>query len=312
MRHLAFLRVYQPLEKLPERIQDLARDAASRSSADIEAEAAERLNRRLRPESDSTFPNSSEPPIVRFREWTDHKGREHQFFHVEYLARPAFESTSMRRKYYDDALYARWVPQQQLDTLEKISELQADAGLISRPVSTFFMDLWSVPLHWIAAFGGLEEADHVHRVTEDTVDGTTVVRRLRDTNSAMSRLAELMMLTQYYGPDGSKHPYARSLQALHGWIRHFQQGDKVVGLVELDYGALTRYAWPDAAGKLLEEGHAVLNRVYRLEEEVEMEDPEHFPGLPPAMLEQAAEIMQTKYEAALDVWERIRHYEHAN
>lgn len=137
MRHLAFLRVYQPLEKLPERIQDLARDAASRSSADIEAEAAERLNRRLRPESDSTFPNSSEPPIVRFREWTDHKGREHQFFHVEYLARPAFESTSMRRKYYDDALYARWVPQQQLDTLEKISELQADAGLISRPVSTF-------------------------------------------------------------------------------------------------------------------------------------------------------------------------------
>lgn len=312
MRHLAFLRVYQPLEKLPERIQDLARDAAKRSSADIEAEAAERLYRRLRPESESTFPNSSEPPIVRFREWTDHKGREHQFFHVEYLTRPAFESTSMRRKYYDDTLYARWVPQQQLDTLEKISELQADAGLVSRPVSTFFMDLWSVPLHWLAAFGGLEEADHVHRVTEDIVDGTTVVRRLRDTNSAMSRLSELMMLTQYYGPDGSKHPYARSLQALHGWIRHFQQGDKVVGLVELDYGALTRYAWPDAAGKLLEEGHAVLNRVYRLEEEVEMEDPEHFPGLPPAMLEQAAEIMQTKYEAALDVWERIRHYEHAN
>ena len=51
MRHLAFLRIYQPLEKLPERVQHLAQEATKLSRADIEAEAAERLNRRLRPES---------------------------------------------------------------------------------------------------------------------------------------------------------------------------------------------------------------------------------------------------------------------
>lgn len=141
MRHLVFLRIYQPLEKLPERIQNLAQDATKLSRADIEAEAAERLNRRLRPESDSTFPNTWDPPIVRVLEMTDPFGKVRQFFHVEYLARAAFESTTIRRKYYDDELSQHLLPQQQLDTFEKISEFQANAGLISRPILQLLHEL---------------------------------------------------------------------------------------------------------------------------------------------------------------------------
>src|SRR5699024_2195063 len=157
MRHLAFLRIYQPLEKLPARIQDLAQAAAKLARADIEAEAAERLNRRLRPDSASTFPSASDPPIVRVLEMTDPFGRAQQFFHVDYLARAAFEATTIRRKFYDDELYTRLVPQQQLYTFEQSSELQADAGLISRPVAPLFMDLWTVPPQWLAIFGGPDE-----------------------------------------------------------------------------------------------------------------------------------------------------------
>lgn len=312
MRHLAFLRCYQPLEKLPERIQGLAQEAAKLSPADIEAEAAERLNRRLRPDAASAFPNSSEPPIIRVRERTDRHGQTQPFFHVEYLARATFESQTMRRKYFDDALYSHWVSQEQLDTFEKIAELQADAGLIRRPISGFYMSLWTVPPHWLALFGGQDELYDTHTVTESVVGGTTVVRRLRDTNSVMSRLGRLIILTQHYGPDGPKHQYARSLQNLQAWIGNFHHVRDVVGLVELDYGALSKYAWPDTAGKLLEEGHDVLQRIFELEEEVEMEDPENYDGLPPAMLEKAAEVMRTKYQGAVDIWDRIRRYEHAN
>ena len=312
MRHLAFLRIYQPLEKLPERIQHLAQEATKLSRADIEAEAAERLNRRLRPEADSTFPAASDPPIVRVLEMTDPLGQTQQFFHVEYLARAAFESTTIRRKYFNDQLYDHLVPQHQLDTFEKISELQADAGLVSRPISNFFMELWSVPPQWLAMFGGPDEPQGINTITEDVVAGTTVIRRIRETNSIMSRLGHLMILMHHYGPEGPKHPYSKNLHAMQNWIRNFHRLGSVEGLVELDYGALSKYAWPDTAGRFLEEGHDVLQRIYRLEDEMEMEDPENYTGLPPAMLEQAADIMRRKYQAALEVWDSIQRYEYAN
>src|SRR5699024_5735995 len=119
MRHMTFLRIYQALEKLPERVQHLAEAAAKLSRADIEAEATEGLHLRLRRVADSTTPSSAEPPIIRTQELTDPRGVVRKYFHVEYLARPAFESTTMYRKYYDDTLYQRLVPEHKLDTLEK-------------------------------------------------------------------------------------------------------------------------------------------------------------------------------------------------
>src|SRR5699024_8276230 len=167
-------------------------------------------------------------------------------------------STTIRRKFYDDELYKRLVPQAPPGTLRKIPELQADAGLISRPVSTFFMYLWTVPPQWLAMFGGPDGPHGINTVTEDTVDGSTVIRRIRETNSIMSRLGQLTILLHHYGPDGPKHPYNKNLHAMQSWIRNFHRVGSVEGLVELDYGALSKYAWPDTAGALLEEGHDVL------------------------------------------------------
>src|SRR5690606_25780145 len=99
-----------PLERLPERLHQLARNAANLSRADIEAEAAERLNRRLRPDAFSLAPRSSDPPIIRVLEAVDLYGETRQYFHVNYLERAAFESQYMRRRYYDDGLYNRLVP----------------------------------------------------------------------------------------------------------------------------------------------------------------------------------------------------------
>ena len=318
MRHMAFLRVYVPLEKLHERLHQLARNAAKLSRADIEAEAAERLNQRLQPDSFSLAPRSSDPPIIRVLEAVDLAGKTRQYFHVNYLERAAFESQYMRRKYFDDELYNRLVPPKTLDTLEKISEIQADAGLISRPVPNMRMELWQVPLVWLAAFTGDPEDYDYQSTTESIVDGTRVVRRVRDFYVAFHQISWVYRYFDTYGPEPQKHPYRKALVKLDSWMASYNIRRPFEGLLELDYGALTQYAWPDEAGKLLAEGHAAIEEVSQLEDDLENEfleindDYGIFPGVPPAMLKRAADTMQAKYQAAARIWERISRYEHAN
>ena len=318
MRHMAFLRVYVPLEKLHERLHQLARNAAKLSRADIEAEAAERLNRRLRPDSFSLAPRSSDPPIIRVLEAMDLSGETRQYFHVNYLERAAFESQFMRRRYYDEELYNRLVPLKTLHTLEKISELQADAGLISRPIPNMRMELWHVPLVWLAAFTGDPEHSDYQSTTESIVDGTRVVRRVRDFSAAFQQISWVYRYFDTYGPNPLNHPYRKALAKMNSWMSSYEIRRPFEGLLELDYGALTRYAWPDTAGQLLAEGHAAFEQVSQLEEDLENEfldihdEYAVFPGLPPAMLKRAADTMQAKYLAAAKVWERIGRYEHAN
>lgn len=314
MRHLTFLRVYLPLEQLSPRIHGLARAATKLSRADIEAEAAERLNRRLRPDAFRLAPSDTDPPIIRVIEAPDPGGTLHQLFHVEYLTRASFESVHMRRKYYDDTLYERLVPQRTLDTLEKISELQADAGLISRPVPSFQMKLWDVSLAWLAAFGGTTRKHETDLVTESVVGGTTVIRRVRSLEAAINRLNWAHTRLAFYGPDGQDHPYTREMGLLQHWLnRHRNRNQQPVeGLIELDYGALSRYAWPDTAGTILERGFTVLDRAYQQDEEIKDDDDTFLPGLPPAMLDHAAETMRAHYHKAVQIWDRIQRYEHAN
>ncbi len=318
MRHMAFLRIYVPLEKLHERLHQLARNAAKLSRADVEAEAAERLNRRLRPDSFSVAPRSSEPPIIRVLEAADLSGQTRQYYHVNYLERAAFESQFMRRKYFDDALYHRLVPQKTLHTLEKISELQADAGLISRPIPNMRMELWNVPLVWLAAFTGDPDYYDYQSTTESIVDGTPVVRRVRDFYIAFQQISWVHRYFDHYGPDPLNHPYRNAIVNLHSWLSSYQIRRPFEGLIELDYGALTKYAWPDTAGKLLAQGHAAIEEISQLEDDMETQFYEEageydaFPGVPPAMLNQAADTMQAKYQAAVKVWEHISRYEHAN
>lgn len=313
MRHLTFLRVYVPLEQLPARIQGLARAATKLSRADIEAEAAERLNRRLRPDAFRLAPSDTDPPIIRFIEAQDPGGNPHQLFHVEYLTRAAFESVAMRRKYYDDTLYERLVPPKTVETLEKIAELQADAGLISRPLPNFYMQLWNVSLAWLAAFTGTVPSYLTDVVEELVVDGTPVVRRVRDLDAAVTQLSRVHRLMAFYGPDGQDHPYRRSVDHVQNWLNRWRsRGSPIEGLVELDYGALSRYAWPDTAGKVLERGHKVLERISKQDDEIQDDDDSFLPGLPPAMLNQAAEIMRKHYQEAVAIWERIQRYEYAN
>src|SRR5699024_3828864 len=149
----------------------------------IEAEAAERLNRRLRPDADSTIPSSAEPPIIRTQELTDPRGVVGKYVHVEYLARPAFESTTMYRKSYDDTLYQRLVTEHKLNTSDNISKQKAEAGLISQPVSTLLMQVLAVPLQWLAIYGGPEEPGETNTVNQSVVDGTNVIRRIRNLHS---------------------------------------------------------------------------------------------------------------------------------
>lgn len=312
MRHLTFLRVYLPLDQLPRRIHGLARAATNLSRADIEAEAATCLNRRLRPDAFRLAPSDYDPPIIRVIETQDPGGTTQQLFHIEYLARAAFESADMRRRYFNDDLYQRLVPQRTLDTLEKISELQADAGLISRPVPTFQMKLWNVSLAWLAAFGGRTPSHQTDTVTEMIIDGTPVVHRVRDLEAAITRLNWVQTRLAFYGPDGQDHPYTRKVAHLLQWLNQHRNRNPVAGLIELDYGALSRYAWPDIAGSALERGHAVLDRVYAEDEALEEDDESFLPGLPPAMLNQAAETMRAHYQQAVEIWQRIQRYENAN
>ena len=313
MRHLTFLRVYLPLEQLPTRVHDLARAATKLSRADIEAEAAERLDRRLRPDSVCLAPLDAEPPIIRTYEVLDPGGNPHHLFHVEYLARAAFESAQMRRKYYDDELYERLVPKRSLQTLQKVSELQAEAKLISRPLPTFQMQLWNISLAWLVAFGGEPPAHYFDIVNEMVIHGTPVVHRVRDLDAAIGRLSWVHGRLAFYGPDGQSHPLTRAVGQLQSWLnRHRNRKHPMPGLVELDYGALSRYAWPDTSGAILERGFQILDRAWKQDEEIEDDEDTFLPGLPPAMLNHAAEAMRDHYQRAVEVWDRIQRYECAN
>lgn len=312
MRHLTFLRVYSPLEQLSPRIHGLARAATKLSRADIEAEAAERLNRRLRPDAFRLAPSDTDPPIIRVMEAQDGGGKTHQLFHVEYLTRATYESVVMRRKYYDDTLYERLVPPNVVETLKKIAELQADAGLISRPVPNFSMQLWGVSLAWLAAFSGTVPAHQTNVVDQMVIGGTPVVRRARDLKAAITQLSRVHRLLTFYGPDGSNHPYTHAVGHLLHWLNRHGNRNPVQGLVELDYSALSRYAWPDNAGEALERGHKILEKASQQDEEIQDDDGSFLPGLPPAMLNHAAETMRKHYQEAVDIWERIQRYEYAN
>ena len=312
MRHMTFLRVYQPLNKLPEKVRGLAREATKLSRADIEAEAAERLNHRLRPDTFSTVPSSSLPPIIRVLEGTDYRGKRHQFFHVNYLARATFSSIPMRREYFHDDLYNRLVTTDTLDRLEKISELQADEGFVSRSLPTFNMDVWRVPLQWLTAFSGATRENEIHTTTESIVGGTKIVRRVRDIQAVVSQLRWVHQLLVRYGPEGSNSLYARQIAGLYQWLAAFGPNQFYQGLVELDYGALSKYFWPDEVGKTLEIGHEVLERLIDIAIELEGVTIDEFPGFPPAMLKKAANIMHRQYNEATKLMEHITRHEHAN
>lgn len=312
MRHMTFLRVYLPLDRLPARVHDLALEAAKLSRADIEAEAAERLNHRLRPDTFSIAPSSSAPPIIRVLEATDYKGTTHQYFHFNYLARATFDSITMRRKYFHDDLYNRLVSVETLDRLEKISEIQADAGFVSRIVPSFNMDVWQVPLQWLTAFGGEPHENETNTTTENIVGGTKVVRRVRDLHSAAFELRWVQQLLASYGPEGRNSLYARQLAGLQRWFEAFDVDRSYQAMVELDYGALTKYAWPDEVGKALEDGHDILERIFDINLELEEVPIDVNPGFPPAMLKQAADIMRRQYNVAVNLMESISRYEHAN
>lgn len=309
---MTFLRVYLPLDRLPVRLHDVALKAAKRSRAEIETEAAERLNHRLRPATFSTGPSSAQPPIVRMLEATDYQGTTHQYFHFNYLARATLESASLRRSYFPDELYNHLVTTETLDTLEKVSEIQAEAGFVSRRVPTFNMDVWKVPVQWLTAFGGEPDEHETNTTTETTEGGTKVVRRVRSLYAAAARLGWVHQLLAFYGPEGRNSLYARQIAGLQRWFSSFETNQSYGALLELDYGSLTQYAWPDHVGQTLEDGHDILEQLLDIYHDLQDLPMDVFPGFPPAMLTQAADIMQRQYHVAVELMEGIARYEHAN
>src|SRR5699024_9645932 len=103
-----------------------------------------------------------------------------------------------------------------------------------------------------------------------------------------------------YVPNPQNHPYRNAIVKMHSWLSSYQIRRPFEGLIELDYGALTQYAWPDTAGRLLAEGHTAIEEISQLEDDMETEfyedagEYDAFGGVPPAMLERAADTMQAK------------------
>src|SRR5699024_11910223 len=107
--------------------------------------------------------------------------------------------------------YDLLVPTRSVETLATMADRMADAGLISRPVPNFYMQLWNVALAWLAAFEGTVHEYHTDRVTKMVIDGTPVIHRVRDLEAAISSLSHIHMPLTFYAPPRTEHPDATSV-----------------------------------------------------------------------------------------------------
>lgn len=273
MDAIAHLRVFEPAEAFPAALGPVLADAAGRDRAEVEAEADRRTLARITRRGVDPFPHPEEPDLVRAITHPDGRAR----FCPDQLARRAAYSAASLERLLEPEEFAALVPEEArrrhaaaLDASpdpsvasgtasagpatdgtgeqgpgsagaeeDRSTRRPADDGRpeFARPGSAIRTrsSLWGVPHSWLLLF----DPDEDLAPAPETPAGRPFrARRTVGLLDALIRCGRAARILRDHAPDADLNG---ELTELSGWLELF--GPDAV--VELDYGRLTPFVWPD-------------------------------------------------------------------
>lgn len=272
MEYQAELRVYEPLSRFDDRLATHVATAQPRDRDAVEALSAQRADARNYDRTLNPFPRPHLPELVRVLRFSvpaqdraddsptqvggPHDGAaagHSEFFCPEELAlRSEMAATRLERDLQDDHLYWMMVPERARE--QNVARLITGDGPVrlpkdhnERPVHTRAA-VWGIPLAWFTLFG-----DDAHSRTESeltTADpdqvvtgthphtGSFTARRITPLTLAQERARRAATTVSLHAPDWE---VLEDLTGLVTWLGSFHPD----AYLELDYGGLARFVWPD-------------------------------------------------------------------
>lgn len=253
MDAIAHLRIFEPAEAFPAALGPVLADAAGRDRADVEAEADRRTLARVTRRRVDPFPHPEEPDLVRALTLPDGRVR----FCPDQLARRAAYSAASLERLLEPEEFAALIPEdarrRHAAALDSSPDPSVASGTVSadsategtgdprpeyaRPGSAIRTrsSLWGVPHSWLLLF----DPDEDLAPAPETPDARPFrARRTVGLLDALVRCGRAARILRDHAPDADLNG---ELTELSGWLELF--GPDAV--VELDYGRLTPYVWPD-------------------------------------------------------------------
>ncbi|MGO1182231.1 MAG: hypothetical protein ACTHZ5_03800 [Micrococcaceae bacterium] len=272
MEFQAELRVYEPLSRFDDRLATHIARATPRDRDAVEAASAQRAEARNYARELNPFPRPDLPELVRVLRFKvpaedrpdtgptqvggPHDGAvagHSEFFCPEELAlRSEMAATKLERDLMDDHLYWMMVPERTREKnvarlLTGDSPVRLPKDHNRRPVHTRAA-VWGIPLAWFVLFGddarARTEAQLTTELSDQVVTGTHphtgsfIARRITRLTLAQERARRAAATVSLHAPDWE---VLEDLTGLVTWLESFHPD----AYLELDYGGLARFVWPD-------------------------------------------------------------------
>lgn len=256
MDAVSHLRVFEPAEAFPAALGPVLADAAGRDRAEVEAEADRRTLARVTRRQVDPFPHPEEPDLVRALTAPDGRAR----FCPDQLARRAAYSAASLERLLEPEEFAALLPEEARRRHAAALDASPDPSVASdteaagsaaegagrdgrdgrpeyaRPGTAIRTrsSLWGVPHSWLLLF----DPDEDLAAVAPAADRPARARRAVGLLDALVRCGRASRILRDHAPDADLNG---ELTELSGWLDLF--GPDAV--VELDYGRLTPYVWPD-------------------------------------------------------------------
>lgn len=234
MDAIAHLRVFEPAEAFPAALGPALADAAGRDRAAVEAEADRRTLARITRRRVDPFPHPEEPDLIRATTAPDGRTR----FCPDQLARRAAYSAASLERLLEPERFSALVPEpaRRRHTAALDAAPRPGGGSGGEPIRTR-SSLWGVPHSWLLLLDP-EEEPAAAPAAEDSEGRPFRARRTTGLLEALIRCGRAARILRDHAPDTE---LLGELTELSGWLELF--GSEAV--VELDYGRLTGFVWPD-------------------------------------------------------------------
>ena len=269
MDAIAHLRVFEPADAFPAALGPALADAAGRDRAELDAEADRRTLARVTRRRVDPFPHPEEPDLIRALTHPDGRVR----FCPDQLARRAAYSAASLEHLLEPEEFAALIPAEARRRHTAALDASPDLSVASDPSATDTTgvdgpaeggagsegtatdddhdarpafarpgsairtrsSLWGVPHSWLLLFDPDED---LAPAPEPQEGRPFPARRTVGLLDALIRCGRAARILRDHAPDADLNG---ELTELSGWLELF--GPDAV--LELDYGRLTPYVWPD-------------------------------------------------------------------
>ncbi|MBB4736387.1 hypothetical protein HDA30_001895 [Micrococcus cohnii] len=226
---VAHLRVFEPADAFGERLQTRLAWAAALKRDDLDRQADARTLERVTRRSADPFPPTGQPDLIRVLHGYD--GGPH--FCPDQLADRAAWAALELKELLEPEVFDALVPADAIARNERargvgeasvVADGAAGERLRTRASS------WSLPHSWALLFDPEEQPGPV-------ADGESA----RRTVPLPSALAQLWKAEKILAETAAGSDLAQEVTELVGWLQGFGRD----AILEVDYGRLTRWVWPD-------------------------------------------------------------------